>query len=96
MDLKKKSLELGLRMRRFRVKQGLSAEEVARRIGVSPSTYRDWESGRPIKGEHYPLICTVLKCGLSELLGTSQTKEIAISEELRKVEESLSVIRTLF
>lgn len=94
-DLKKESHELGIRIKRLRLKQNLSAEEAARQIGVSSSTYRDWESGRPIKGEPYLRICTVLKCSLLDLFGLSTGREMAISNEVRKIESALATIRLL-
>lgn len=54
--LKKTSNEdvlFGKRLRALRLKINLSAEELARGMGISPSTYRDWENGRAITGQVY-------------------------------------------
>lgn len=46
----------------------LSAREVASRVGVSVSTYRDWENGRAIKGEPYTKLAEVLGVHVLEVL----------------------------
>ena len=41
-------------LKQFRESANLSQREVARRIGVNESTYRQWEYGTTISGEPYP------------------------------------------
>ena len=36
----------GKKLRQFRIKSNLTQSEVAKKIGISSSTYRDWEYGR--------------------------------------------------
>ncbi|MCY4644149.1 MAG: helix-turn-helix transcriptional regulator [Bacteriovoracales bacterium] len=43
-------IEFGKRLKKLRMKQKLSPEEVARASGVAVSTYREWENGRAITG----------------------------------------------
>jgi transcriptional regulator with XRE-family HTH domain len=40
------SFELAIRMREIRVRQGLKQAEVARRMGLDPSTTSLWERGK--------------------------------------------------
>jgi DNA-binding transcriptional regulator YiaG len=40
--------KIGERLREFRKASGLSVTKVASHVGVSESTYRDWEHGRAI------------------------------------------------
>ncbi len=59
---------LGQRLKIFRTKTTLSAREVASQVGVSVSTYRDWENGRAIKGEPYTKLAEVLGVHVLEVL----------------------------
>jgi transcriptional regulator with XRE-family HTH domain len=62
---------IGIRLKELRVKNHLSVAEVAKEIGVSASTYREWEYGRSISGEPYDRLAKVFKVSLSEIiLGT--------------------------
>lgn len=42
--------------------------EAALALSVSPSTYREWEYGRAIRGEPYAKIAQIFHVTLSELL----------------------------
>lgn len=59
---------LAQRLKQLREKKELSVSDVARRLGVSPSTYRDWEYGREIKGEPYIKICQLFNVSITYLL----------------------------
>lgn len=88
MKTERKSL-LGNRLRHLRNNQGLSASEVAYALGVSVSTYREWENGRAIRGEPYIELAKILQVTLSELL-TGEAREISkILSEFHELEEVL-------
>jgi transcriptional regulator with XRE-family HTH domain len=59
---------IGNRLKRFRLKLGLSQLQAAQMIGVAASTYRDWEYGKRIKGEPYPAIAKIFGVSISQLL----------------------------
>jgi transcriptional regulator with XRE-family HTH domain len=56
------------RLKRIRKQRELSVREIAQRIGVPISTYREWENGRLIQGPApYLLIAKTLNVSLHEL-----------------------------
>jgi transcriptional regulator with XRE-family HTH domain len=65
------------RLRRFRTQGGqkMTLNEVAKRVGVPVTTYRDWEYGREIKGEPYLRLSEAFGVSLTELLGGDLTQE---------------------
>ncbi len=86
----------GQRLNRLRLLRGLSIGEAAEAIGVSPSTYREWEYGRAIRGEPYGKIALVFHVTLAELiLGEkySRSKSLvladALEDSLRKLKAEL-------
>lgn len=81
---------LGDRLRILRVTRKLSVSEVAERIGVSPSTYREWEYGRKIKGEPYEKLAKIYSVSLSELL---TGKKNTIQDKLSEIEKIIDSIR---
>ena len=70
------------RLKYFRTKKKLSVAQCAQMIGVSVSTYRDWENGRSISGEPYYKIANVFGVSLSELFGAGTTE---LSTELLSI-----------
>ncbi|MBX2988047.1 MAG: helix-turn-helix transcriptional regulator [Bdellovibrionaceae bacterium] len=60
--------QLGARLKRLRLQRGLSTSELAKSLGVSPSTYREWEYGRAIRGEPYDKLASALGVSLHELV----------------------------
>src|SRR6266436_7191692 len=59
-------------LKQFRESENLSQREVARRIGVNESTYRQWEYGTTISGEPYPKIAEAFGITLDELFGLAK------------------------
>ena len=59
-------------LKQFRESANLSQREVARRIGVNESTYRQWEYGTTISGEPYPKIAEAFGITLDELFGLTK------------------------
>ena len=82
---------LSERLRRFREDKGLSIKATAQAIGVSVSTYRDWEYGRAILGEPYEQITKVFGVSVSSLLlGTMRGSEKRIRGEIAEMRLHLS------
>lgn len=71
----------------------LSQAEVARRIGVSDSTYRAWEYGSTILGEPYPKIAKAFNITLDELFGVSESSRSS-SEEIDKIIADLHFLKS--
>ncbi len=80
-------LSLGKRLQTFRYLKGLSTREVARQVGVSVSTYRDWENGRSIKGEPYSELARVLGVHVLEVLEGRKPGDVY--EDLLAIEKIL-------
>lgn len=71
------------RLKRLRVEKGFKVKDIAEKIQVSVSTYREWEYGRSIKGEPYAKLAEVLGVTIEELLTgkTSTPQEVMQSLE---------------
>ena len=67
---------------------------MARQIQVAPSTYREWEYGRAIKGEPYAKLAQVFQTTLSELLLGEEARSSTIRKDLQEVEEILQRIKS--
>ena len=80
---------LGSRLRQIRNKQGLSASDVAAALGVSASTYREWENGRAIRGEPYVKLAKILQISLTELLTGEMTESSQVLSEFLNLEKQL-------
>jgi len=85
--------KIGSRMKRLRESQGLRLKEVAAKAKVAPSTYREWEYGREIKGEPYVKIAEALNIGLYELLTGEKGKSSKLVDEISKIEGSCQILR---
>ena len=61
--------EFGSRLKVLRVTRGLTVVQISKRVGVSTSTYRDWEYGRKISGhEAFLNLAEILNVSLFELM----------------------------
>lgn len=59
-----------MEIRKYRKKQGLTQVELAKKMGVAPSTVTQWETGaRNPSVNQVPLLATALHCSLDELFG---------------------------
>lgn len=84
---------LGERLMSLRKKKHLSINQVAKSIGVSPSTYRAWEYGVSIKGEPYVILAKVFEVTVGELLtGERSMLEIHLDEVEKRIKEIRSLI----
>lgn len=79
---------LAKRLQHLRLSKGFKANAVADSIGVSPSTYRDWEYGREIKGEEaYIKLSRFYGVSLSFLIMGKE--ETVLHSELKALQENL-------
>ncbi|MGE0529267.1 MAG: helix-turn-helix transcriptional regulator [Bdellovibrionales bacterium] len=86
---------LANRLKALRARTGLSVAEVARRVNVAPSTYRDWEYGRSIKGEPYVKLAEIFGVTLSELLIGREADLRGVKKKLDEIERLTREIRTM-
>jgi transcriptional regulator with XRE-family HTH domain len=58
-------------IKQLRVDQGLSQSQLARELGITETTVRNWEHGRTGLEwfERISRLCDVLKCSPNELFG---------------------------
>ncbi len=83
----------GERLKKLRLKTGLSQKQVAERAGISASTYRDWEYGKKIKGEPYIDLALALNVSLTELFTDKKLVASKVHQELREIERLVESIR---
>ena len=76
---------LSNRLKKLRSEKNFSINEVAKKIGVSPSTYRTWENGAEIRGEPYLKIANVFEISLSELITGEQNNLEAHLNEIERI-----------
>ncbi len=77
------------RLRKLRLKKGLSLREVAGRIDVPVSTYRDWEYGKAIRGEPYQKLAELFDVSVQELVTGASPSKVAAVEALEEVRKKL-------
>jgi transcriptional regulator with XRE-family HTH domain len=78
------------RLKFHRDKRGIKVAQMGKLLGVSVSTYRDWEYGRSITGEPYVLMSQVLQISLSELLTGNKASPIKIRQSLEKIKKHVT------
>jgi transcriptional regulator with XRE-family HTH domain len=76
------------RLRKTRLSKALTMKALAEKIGVSRSTYRDWEYGAKIQGQPYLKMSQALGVTVYELLSGEPPE----SNELRAIADQLNEI----
>jgi transcriptional regulator with XRE-family HTH domain len=87
------SIELGKRLRMFRLNKGYSVEEVATKLGIAPSTYREWEKGRAITGNPYLKLSAVLEVGVYQILGVEDEARDQLFNCLSELEKIIQIMK---
>lgn len=67
--------------------------DIPHQVGVSESTYRDWEHGRKIQGEPYKALAEALEMNILDLLEVERADHSFVRDELNKIEDSVKMIR---
>lgn len=88
------NIELGKRLRRFRTEKRLTIEVVSKQIGVAPSTYREWESGRAITGNPYAELAVALGVSVYQILGIEDRSRDAINKYVEDIEGLLHRLKS--
>lgn len=79
-------------LKNLRVNKGLSVKEMATKLEVAPSTYREWEYGRKIQGEPYPKIAEILNVSLDKLFGRKQIKVKDVLNSLEEIKNKIDEV----
>jgi len=79
-------MKISNQIKKQREKMKMSIVDCAAKIGVSQSTYRDWENGRSISGEPYLQMAALFRISLSEFFGLEEDN---LAIELKKLERNL-------
>ena len=90
--------DIGDRLKAFRLGSGLSAEDVARRIGISRTALYRFEKGEVVKIETLEKLAELLEVSLPTLLGVGVEyipSAVTYFERLRQIEESAEQIIVL-
>lgn len=87
--------EIGRRLRAYRLGKGLTANEIARRIGVSRAAVYRLEKGELVKIETIEKLSELLDVSLPSLMGVEveyYNNAIAFFERMRQLEESATYV----
>ena len=86
--------EFGNRLRSLRKKKNLSIEKVSEIIDVAPSTYREWEQGRSIRGEQtYFLLASLFEVSVYHLLTGESFDSNDFLTRLEEIEQKIQRVR---
>ena len=84
---------LSQRLRRLRKERRLSIKEVANRVGIPATTYREWEYGRAIQGEPYPKLAEVLGVTLTELMTGKRPSKVQALKLIAHMEQDILLLK---
>lgn len=84
---------LGARLRRLRLANGLTIQQIAKHLGVATSTYREWEYGRSIRGEPYAMLADIFDSTIYEILTGEKFNAGKIQVELDQIEYHVKSLR---
>jgi transcriptional regulator with XRE-family HTH domain len=84
--------KMGERLKKLRKSRGLTISEVSQKTGISASTYKEWESGRQIRGEPYRKLAEVFEVSLHELLTGEKPK---LNQLVEIIDQTEHLLRTL-
>jgi transcriptional regulator with XRE-family HTH domain len=90
--------EIGQRLRAFRLGSGMSADEIAKRIGISRTAVYRFEKGEVVKIETLASLAELLGVSLATLLGIEIeyiSSAVTYFERLRQLEEAADRIIVL-
>ncbi len=82
------------RLKRLRDGRKLTVKQIAALIGVSPSTYREWEYGRAIQGEPYPRLAEAFGVSLHYLItGEDPSDPRTVQAQIQLIERMFESLK---
>ncbi len=88
-------MNIARKIRSFRLSRRMTIKEVAARIGVPPSTYRDWEYGRKINAEKLQTLADAFEISMDELTGRDDAHRSGLRKAILLLEEALGILRRI-
>jgi transcriptional regulator with XRE-family HTH domain len=85
---------LGDRLKLLREKRKMTISEVATQLQIPMSTYKEWESGRQIRGEPYLKLARVYQVSIQEILTGEKPQGQHILTQLEEFEDRIRLLRT--
>lgn len=86
---------IAIRLRKLRNKSHFSQKDVAEKLGLSPSTYRDWEYGRKIVGEPYVKLAEIFSVSLTELMTGQPRLGSELIDRVDELDRQVKIIRKI-
>jgi transcriptional regulator with XRE-family HTH domain len=86
---------LAKRLRFHRKRCGMTGAQVARRLGIPDTTYREWEYGRAIQGEPYQKLAEIFDIRVLELLIGPQADREQLVKDVEQAEGILRKLKQL-
>lgn len=84
---------LGERLRQLRMEKAQSLKEIAGQLGVSLTTYREWEEGRRVPAEYLPNLANIHSVSITALLGLENEAELELKRALSQFESGIKLLR---
>ena len=89
-------MNLAKKIRAIREKKKMTMKETAKKVGVSVSTYRDWEYGRKIPASRISKIAKALAISTNELLEELSKKDSKhLEQAIFLIEEALKSLKKI-
>lgn len=85
---------LSIRLKKLRKSKGLTISELSQKTGISPSTYKEWEAGRQIRGEPYHKLALAFEVSIHELITGQKPSAREALVMLDEVESLIQRIKT--
>ena len=85
-------MSIGQRLQALRENKGLTIKEVAHRLGISASTYRDWELGTRISGEPYIKLSEEFGVPLSYLMTGEMSNQDELVNSIKQIKRILEIM----
>lgn len=77
------------------MKNHFTQVEVAKKIGVSSSTYRDWEYGRKVPANYIQSLAEALNASLEDLIGKKNKEAGDMNHAISLIEKGLSLLKKM-
>ncbi len=88
-------MSIANKIRSLRLKKRMTMKEIAGRIGVPSSTYRDWEYGRKISAEKLQKLADAFEISVSELMTGEKDDRKDLKRAIQLIEEVLHILRKI-